>query len=77
MRSISSSPILRWHTAEPRSARVGDHRRGRTCSRCSDLEQGRANAQPILDMIVTDSGLEDVMRPVFLTFAATSLVAAG
>ena len=27
-----------------------------------------ANAQPILDMIVTDSALEDVMRPVFLTF---------
>jgi 2-octaprenyl-6-methoxyphenol hydroxylase len=27
------------------------------------------NAQPILDMIVTDSRLEDVMRPVFLTFA--------
>jgi 2-octaprenyl-6-methoxyphenol hydroxylase len=28
-----------------------------------------AAAQPILDMIVTDSKLEDVMRPVFLTFA--------
>jgi 2-octaprenyl-6-methoxyphenol hydroxylase len=27
------------------------------------------SAQPILDMIVTDSRLEDVMRPVFLTFA--------
>jgi 2-octaprenyl-6-methoxyphenol hydroxylase len=27
------------------------------------------NAQAILDMIVTDSRLEDVMRPVFLTFA--------
>lgn len=27
------------------------------------------NAQPILDMIVTDSALDDVMRPVFLTFA--------
>lgn len=27
------------------------------------------NAQPILDMIVTDSQLEDVARPVFLTFA--------
>lgn len=27
-------------------------------------------AQPIVDMIVTDSKLEDVMRPVFLTFAA-------
>jgi 2-octaprenyl-6-methoxyphenol hydroxylase len=28
------------------------------------------NAQPILDMIVTDSQLDDVVRPVFLTFAA-------
>jgi 2-octaprenyl-6-methoxyphenol hydroxylase len=28
------------------------------------------SAQPIVDMIVTDSNLEDVMRPVFLTFAA-------
>lgn len=27
------------------------------------------DAQPILDMIVTDSALDDVMRPVFLTFA--------
>jgi 2-octaprenyl-6-methoxyphenol hydroxylase len=27
------------------------------------------NAQPILDMIVTDSRLDDAMRPVFLTFA--------
>lgn len=26
-------------------------------------------AQPILDMVVTDSGLEDATRPVFLTFA--------
>src|SRR5262252_7873918 len=26
-------------------------------------------AQPILDMIVTDSKLKDAMRPVFLTFA--------
>ena len=28
-----------------------------------------AQAQPILDMVVTDSRLDDVMRPVFLTFA--------
>jgi len=27
------------------------------------------NAQPILDMVVTDSRLKDAMRPVFLTFA--------
>ncbi len=35
------------------------------------------NAQPILDMIVTDSRLEDVMRPVFLTFAGDVATSAG
>ena len=29
-------------------------------------------AQPILDMVVTDSRLDDAVRPVFLTFAAKS-----
>ncbi len=29
------------------------------------------NAQPILDMIVTDSRLDDVVRPTFLTFAGS------
>src|SRR5580704_15630296 len=32
-------------------------------------EQVAPTAQPILDMVVTDSKLEDAMRPVFLTFA--------
>src|SRR3954452_5595911 len=32
-------------------------------------DQVAANAQPILDMVVTDSKLEDATRPVFLTFA--------
>src|SRR4051812_21470142 len=32
-------------------------------------EQVAADAQPILDMVVTDSKLEDATRPVFLTFA--------
>src|SRR3954470_24518096 len=31
-------------------------------------DQGAAEAQPILDMVVTDSRLEDATRPVFLTF---------
>jgi 2-octaprenyl-6-methoxyphenol hydroxylase len=30
------------------------------------------NAQPILDMIVTDSRLDDVVRPTFLTFAGSA-----
>src|ERR1700687_1739180 len=32
-------------------------------------DQVAAGAQPILDMVVTDSKLEDATRPVFLTFA--------
>src|SRR6266404_5479244 len=32
-------------------------------------EQVAGQAQPILDMVVTDSKLEDATRPVFLTFA--------
>src|SRR3981081_2819867 len=32
-------------------------------------DQVAAKAQPILDMVVTDSKLEDATRPVFLTFA--------
>src|SRR5208283_2808616 len=32
-------------------------------------EQVAGEAQPILDMVVTDSKLEDATRPVFLTFA--------
>src|SRR3978361_1084806 len=32
-------------------------------------DQVAAESQPILDMVVTDSKLEDATRPVFLTFA--------
>src|SRR5664279_1788441 len=32
-------------------------------------DQIAASAQPILDMVVTDSKLQDATRPVFLTFA--------
>src|SRR3954447_19129054 len=32
-------------------------------------DQIAAQAQPILDMVVTDSKLQDATRPVFLTFA--------
>src|SRR5262245_53790672 len=32
-----------------------------------------ADAQPILDMVITDSKLGDAVRPVFLTFAGEAL----
>src|SRR5262245_52755850 len=35
------------------------------------------NAQPIVDMIVTDSQLDDLVRPVFLTFAGDAAGARG
>ena len=32
------------------------------------MGQVAAEAQPILDMVVTDSRLQDAVRPIFLTF---------
>ena len=56
--------------AEPRSARHRDRRRLPPPVRGDRrLGRGRAEAQPILDMVVTDLKLEDATRPVFLTFA--------
>ena len=51
--------------ARPRSSRpaAGCSRRSGSGSEVAD------EAQPILDMVVTDSKLEDATRPVFLTFA--------
>jgi 2-octaprenyl-6-methoxyphenol hydroxylase len=64
--------------ADPMLARrpSGDPRATAIVAACRRLfetlgvwDQVAANAQPILDMVVTDSGLEDATRPVFLTFA--------
>src|ERR1700709_2549170 len=41
----------------------------RLCDPIGVWDQVAGQAQPILDMVVTDSGLEDATRPVFLTFA--------
>src|ERR1700710_1552150 len=38
------------------------------CRRLFEAIGGWANAHPLLDMVVTDSKLEDATRPVFLTF---------
>ena len=64
--------------ADPMLARrpSGDPRATAIVAACRRLfetlgvwDEVAANAQPILDMVVTDSGLEDATRPVFLTFA--------
>ena len=54
-----------------RRARLGDRRGGAALVR-DDRRLGgrrRRDAQPILDMVVTDSRLGDAVRPTFLTFA--------
>ena len=67
----SSSPIRRWRlrpSRDPRATAIVA-----ACRRLLDAigvwDQVAAEAQPILDMVVTDSKLEDATRPVFLTFA--------
>ena len=50
-------------------ARVRHCRRGAPAVRGDrGLGRGRDEAQPILDMVVTDSKLDDAVRPTFLTF---------
>ena len=67
---IVADPAL-GHAAEPRSrARPPSSPPAAGCSRRSASgTRSRRTAQPILDMVVTDSKLEDATRPVFLTFA--------
>ena len=67
----SSWPIRRWRrgrAAIPRATAIVA-----ACRRLFDAigvwDEVAADAQPILDMVVTDSKLEDATRPVFLTFA--------
>ncbi len=58
------------HAATPatRAPRRSRRRRG-GCSRPSASgTRSRTSAQPILDMVVTDSKLQDAVRPTFLTF---------
>ena len=67
---IVADPAL-GDAAEPRSARHRHRRRLPPAVRSARRLGARspASAQPILDMVVTDSRLEDATRPVFLTFA--------
>ena len=57
----------RSHDGDERAPRLSPQRAG--CSRRSAFgKTSPTEAQPILDMIVTDSRVDDVVRPVFLTF---------
>src|SRR6202034_3929705 len=66
---IVADPALATRpSADPRATAIVA-----ACRRLFDAigvwDQVAATAQPILDMVVTDSRLEDATRPVFLTFA--------
>src|SRR5246127_395156 len=58
---------------DPRATAPGARPSAAACRRLFEPlgvgDQVAAGAQPILDMVVTDSSLEDATRPVFLTFA--------
>src|SRR5246127_1265639 len=58
---------------DPRATAPGARPSAAACRRLFEPlgvgDQVAAGAQPILDMVVTDSRLEDATRPVFLTFA--------
>lgn len=71
-------PDIAVVVADPAFARrpSGDPRASAIVAACRRLfeavgvwDQVAAEAQPILDMVITDSRLEDAARPVFLTFA--------
>jgi 2-octaprenyl-6-methoxyphenol hydroxylase len=65
---VVADPILGSHGADERaSAIVAAARRLLATIGVWDLVADEA--QPILDMVVTDSRLDDALRPVFLTFA--------
>ena len=54
---------------QARRARLGDRRGGAAHARAARrLVGGRAEAQPILSMEITDSRTGDAVRPIFLTF---------
>ena len=53
-----------------RPPRIRDRRRRAPAVRDDrGLGRGRGDAQPILDMVVTDCHLADAVRPTFLSFA--------
>src|SRR6202171_1596056 len=66
---VVADPALGWRPSrDPRATAIVA-----ACRRLFEAigvwDQVAAGAQPILDMVVTDSRLEDATRPVFLTFA--------
>src|ERR1700720_3162941 len=68
---IVADPALAWGWGPARNPRATAI--VAACRRLFDVigvwDQVAGQAQPILDMVVTDSKLEDATRPVFLTFA--------
>ena len=71
--SPSPSPIPRWHSqsSDPRASAIAAAAR-RLFEAIGVWEAVAADAQPILDMVVTDSKLDDAVRPTFSPSAARS-----
>src|ERR1700682_2378314 len=66
---IVADPALELRpTRDPRATAIAAACRG-LFEAIGVWDQVAGQAQPILDMVVTDSKLEDATRPVFLTFA--------
>lgn len=66
--TVVDPALAKRPSADPRASAIVA-----ACRRLFDVlgvwEEVAPTAQPILDMVVTDSALEDATRPVFLTFA--------
>jgi 2-octaprenyl-6-methoxyphenol hydroxylase len=65
---VVADPALERPIADARASAIAAAAR-RLFSALGVWEAVAADAQPILDMVISDSKLEDVVRPTFLTFA--------
>ena len=65
--TIADPAFARGHTADTRASAIAAAAR-RLFQTIGVWEQVADEAQPILDMVVTDSRLEDAVRPAFLSF---------
>ena len=65
--TIADPAFARGHAADTRASAIAAAAR-RLFQTIGVWEQVADDAQPILDMVVTDSRLEDAVRPAFLSF---------
>src|ERR1700742_913141 len=66
--TVADPALGRSHAGDARASAIAAAAR-RLFETIGVWDKVAAGAQPILDMVVTDSKLQDVMRPTYLTFA--------